>query len=95
MNQYIAQRLRPFVSYYQDDWDEWLPILNFAAAALPSDSTGLSPFLVERGYKPRMSFDWMKASLPQTLQIDRQEAQQLVRRMEQIWELAKSNMQIA
>ncbi|KAK9649268.1 hypothetical protein HCH54_010284 [Aspergillus fumigatus] len=95
MNQYIAQRLRPFVSYYQDDWDEWLPILNFAAAALPSDSTGLSPFLVERGYEPRTSFDWTKASSPQTLQIDRQEAQQLVRRMEQIWELAKSNMQTA
>jgi hypothetical protein len=29
MNQYMAQQLWPFVSYYQDDWSEWLPIINF------------------------------------------------------------------
>ena len=30
VNQYIDQRLRPFVSYYQDDWDELLLIVDFA-----------------------------------------------------------------
>jgi hypothetical protein len=58
VNQYIAQRLRPFVSYYQDDWSEYLAIVDFAFAALPQETTGLSPFFVERGYEPRVSFDW-------------------------------------
>ncbi|KAJ5396746.1 Retrovirus polyprotein [Penicillium cosmopolitanum] len=30
-NQYMAQRLRPFVNYYQDDWSEYLPMIDFAA----------------------------------------------------------------
>lgn len=64
MNQFIAQPLRPFINYYQDDWPQWLPMLSLAAAVLPSDSTGLSPFFVERGFEPRMSFDWAGASDP-------------------------------
>ena len=57
-NQYLSQRLRPFVNHFQDDWSEWVPIVDFATAALPQDSTGLSPFMVEKGFQPRMSFDW-------------------------------------
>ena len=30
MNQYLQLRLRPFVNYYQDDWDELLPIVDHA-----------------------------------------------------------------
>jgi transposase InsO family protein len=30
INQYIDQRLRPFVNYYQDDWTEFLLIINYA-----------------------------------------------------------------
>jgi transposase InsO family protein len=48
-NQYMAQRLRPFVSYHQDDWSEYLSMIDFAAAALPQEKTGVSPFFVERG----------------------------------------------
>jgi transposase InsO family protein len=95
MNQYIAQRLRPYVDYYQQDWDEWLPMLNFAAAALPHDSTGVSPFLMERGFEPRTSFDWKDASPPVNLKIDRQAAQALAHRMEEIWKHAKANMEHA
>ena len=36
MNQYIALRLRPFIDYYQDDWSEWLPMIDFAAACSSS-----------------------------------------------------------
>jgi hypothetical protein len=57
MNQWIAQQLQLFINHYQDDWDQWLSILNFAAAALPSESTGVSPFFVERGFEPRTSFN--------------------------------------
>ena len=57
-NQYMAQRLRPFVNYHQDDWSDYLAMVDFAFAALPQETTGASPFFVERGYKPRVSFDW-------------------------------------
>jgi hypothetical protein len=33
-----------------------LPMVDFAAAVLPSESTGLLPFMVDRGYEPRTSF---------------------------------------
>lgn len=48
------------MNHYQDDWSEWLPIIDFAAAALPQDSPGLSPFMIEKGFQPRMSFDWKR-----------------------------------
>ena len=57
INQYLDQRLRPFINYHQDNWSDLLPIMDFAQAALPHDSTGLTPFYIEFGYKPRTSFD--------------------------------------
>ena len=57
-NQYINQQLCPFVNYYQDNWSELIHIVDFTAATLPHDSTGLSSFMVEMGYKPHTSFDW-------------------------------------
>jgi len=57
-NQYLDQRLRPFVNYFQDDWDELLPLVDYAQATLPHDSTGYAPIQLELGYLPRTSFDW-------------------------------------
>ena len=56
-NQWLDQRLRPFVNHHQDNWPELVHLVDYAAAVLPHESTGMSPFMVERGYKPRMSFD--------------------------------------
>ncbi len=30
VNRYIQQRLRPFVSHYQDGWSDRLPVMDFA-----------------------------------------------------------------
>ena len=57
INQYIDQRLRPFMNYYQDDWSRWLPIIDFAHASLNYESIGQSPIIIEMGYKLRTSFD--------------------------------------
>jgi len=35
MNQYLDQRLRPFVNYYQDNWSELLPMMDYAQLTLP------------------------------------------------------------
>ena len=47
MNQYIAQRLRPFVNHYQDNWSDLLPMVDFAQGVLEQSSIGLTPFEVE------------------------------------------------
>lgn len=37
VNQHINMRLRPFMSHYQDNWSELLPLIDFAAATLTSE----------------------------------------------------------
>ena len=76
MNQYLDQRLRPFINYHQDDWSDLLPIMDYAQATLPHDSTGMSPFHLEYGYEPRTSFDWDRPQNPATLreQLNHDEA---------------------
>lgn len=97
-NQHISQRLRPFVNHYQDNWSELLPMMDFAAAALPQESTGLSPFQVEFGYEPRTSFDWeprVREPVPATERLNREQAQQMARRMEEVWKFAATSMERA
>jgi hypothetical protein len=96
VNQYMAQRLRPFVSYYQDDWSEYLSMVDFAFASLPQETTGVSPFFVERGYEPRVSFDWKPAEasdwlsqiIPRQRTVSSQngEASEYTSKMQEIWE---------
>ena len=57
-NQYLDQRLRPFVNYFQDNWSELLPLVDYIQAMLLHNSTGYIPIQVEIGYLPCTSFDW-------------------------------------
>jgi hypothetical protein len=97
MNQYIATRLRPYVNHHQDDWDEWLPIIDHASAIAPNASTGVSPFLAANGYEPRTSFDWRPLSrgLGPGERMNRQAAQQVVKRMKEIWDSARTGIKAA
>ncbi|HEV7235588.1 MAG TPA: DDE-type integrase/transposase/recombinase, partial [Ktedonobacteraceae bacterium] len=94
VNQHITMRLRPFISYYQDNWSELLPLMDHAAAILPHESTGLSPFMVDRGFEPRTSFDWkpIPENLAAPARMDRQTAINKAKRMEEIWKHARENM---
>ena len=80
MNQYIDQRLCPFINYYQDNWSELLPMMDYAQATLPHESTGLSLFQIEFGYEPCTSFDWKQPTEPASPRerLNREEAQQYV-----------------
>ena len=84
-NQWIDQRLRPFVNAFQDDWSRLIHAVDYAAAALPHDSTGLSPFQVELGYQPRMDIDWERPqdNIPVSEHISRarQDAQAHIKRI--------------
>jgi transposase InsO family protein len=97
MNQYIDQRLRPFVNYYQDNWSELLPMIDYAQATVPHESTGLSPFQVEFGYEPRTSFDWKEPASSGSARerLSQEEAHQLAGRMHSAWETARKIMEKA
>jgi transposase InsO family protein len=99
MNQWIDQRLRPFVNYYQDNWSELIPIMDYAQATLPQDSTTLPPIQVELGYVPRTSFDWSRPVTDEPVsvrkQLSRDEAIQFARRMHGAWEVARKGIQKA
>lgn len=93
MNQYLDQRLRPFVNYYQDNWSELLPVMDYAQLTMPHDSIGMSPFELLNAYPPRTSFDWKK---PRTTtpreKLNREEAQRIVRTLQEVWERARTFM---
>ena len=95
-NQYINQQLCPFVNYYQDNWLELIHIVDFAATALPHDSTGLSSFMVEMGYKPCTSFDWeCPMDLVDVLDVIHKahaDAEARVKGIHDAWEWCRTNM---
>ena len=94
INQHIVNRLRPFINHHQDDWGELLPMIDFAAAALPSETTGLTPFFIDCGYEPRTSFDWkpIERGTPRDERLSMEQAQANAKTMEQIWEEAKTSI---
>lgn len=98
LNQYIDQRLRPFVNHFQDDWSDLLPCIDFAQAILPHSSTGYAPYELELGHKPRLHFDWeertRQASTPRET-LTRREAQAFASRTHKAVEWARKNLAIA
>jgi transposase InsO family protein len=96
-NQYLDQRLRPFVNHYKDNWSELLPMMDFASAMLVHESTGVTPFMADCGYEPRTSFDWqsLKKKIPRTEKLNREDARARVKSMQEVWEWIKQNLQRA
>jgi transposase InsO family protein/predicted aspartyl protease len=93
MNRYIDQRLRPFVSYYQDNWSELIPIMDRAQMTLPHTSIGMTPYQLKFGLEPRNSWDW-KSPKPATPieKLNISDAVSLARRMHDGWRIAEDNM---
>ena len=95
-NQWIDQRLRPFVNAFQDNWSTLIHAVDYATAVLPHDSTGLSPFMVELGYQPRMEIDWNQPKDPvlvsEHIQKARQDAQAHIKRVHEVWDWCRTAM---
>ena len=50
--------MRLFINYYQDNWSELLPIINYTQFTLPYDSIGMLLFKLLYRYIPQTSFNW-------------------------------------
>jgi hypothetical protein len=97
MNKYIDQRLRPFVSYYQDNWSDLLPMIDRAQISLPHSAIGMAPYQLLFGSEPRQSWNW-NSPIPAKSAADKlshHEALALASRMHEAWKLAKENMEKA
>ncbi len=49
--------LRAFVNWEQDNWAKLLPMAEFAYNNVKNTSTGHTPFELNYGYHPRVSFE--------------------------------------
>ncbi|KAL5512841.1 hypothetical protein ACEPAH_3239 [Sanghuangporus vaninii] len=56
VNQEMEQLLRCYSSLQQDDWDEHLPMAEFAYNSRTHSSTGKTPFEVIYGFQPEIGF---------------------------------------
>jgi transposase InsO family protein len=57
VNRVLQDMLRHYVSATQDDWDEYLSVVEFAINNSDHASTGASPFMLNYGRAPRTPFD--------------------------------------
>jgi hypothetical protein len=53
VNQNIEQYLQVFTNFLQDDWADWLTLVEFNHNDQVSKTTGFSPFFVTMGFHPR------------------------------------------
>ena len=54
-NQTLEQYIRVYCNYQQDNWDELLPLAEFAYNNTPSATTGITPFFTNKGYHPNLT----------------------------------------
>jgi transposase InsO family protein len=93
MNQYLDQRLRPFVNYYQDNWSDLLPMMDYAQLTLPHSSIGMSPYELLNGYLPRTSFDWKTPAVATAQEkLSQTKAREVATRMQGAIQRAKEIM---
>jgi transposase InsO family protein len=95
-NQDMERYLRSYCNYMQDDWSTWLSMAEFADNNAQSSATQMTPFFLNKGFHPRMSFD-TDPTKPTTsrerLQIER--AKDIAAHMETALETAKRALQDA
>jgi hypothetical protein len=60
----VEQYLWQFMNFRQDDWADWLPLAEFAANNVISETTGVSPFFANYGFHPKLGVEPMKPCPP-------------------------------
>lgn len=65
MNRVLEETLRHYISPNQDDWDDHLPLIEFAINNSKQRSTGVSPFSLNGAKQPRVPIDLhLKSKVP-------------------------------
>ena len=92
-NQEVKTELWLYVNHLQDNWVRWLPIIKFTDNNAVNKSTEMTPFYLNKGFSPCMSFspDIMKAATVQEkLQIH--SATEITKTMDRILSVTHNNL---
>ena len=97
INQYLDQRLRPFINYFQDNQSKLLPLIDYTQVTLPHNSTGFAPIQLEMGYLLYISFNQKRPEEPQTIckKLSYSKAQQYAKCLEEAQTVAYKNLKKA
>lgn len=73
VNSEVEQYLRAFMNFHQDNWVQWLPLAEFAANNVISETTGVSPFFANYGFNPRLGTEPTKPCPPNLSQAQKRQ----------------------
>jgi len=80
----------------QDDWPRWLPMIEFANNNNRSASSFLTPFFLNKGFHPRISFCPDQISYETTKQrLNAAKAKDIAMQIEGLLEFAKRRLLIS
>jgi hypothetical protein len=92
-NQEMKRYLRVYVNHQQNDWVDWLSIIEYVSNAFILITTQVFSFLINYDFESRMSFDHV--SLKKNTSRDRVQRirnKKIVFIMKKIWEFVKTHM---
>jgi hypothetical protein len=90
-NRTLEQMLRHYVNHQQDDWDEWLPVMEFAYNSAEQSSIHMSPFYCDLGRQPRLPSTLVNGcDMHEVTMVDA--AARFLERMQTILEEAQASM---
>ena len=73
VNAGVEQYLRAFMNFHQDDWVDWLPLAEFAANNVVSETTGVSPFFANYGFHPQLGIEPTKPCPPNLSSVQKRQ----------------------
>ena len=90
-NQTVETALRIFGNFQQDDWSDWLPLIQYHPNSHVSNTTQFAPFDLWIGYTPRAHQPDRPSTMPEVqkkgeqLLDARKQAQESMSRVQQSW----------
>ena len=95
-NQDVETKLRAYCNEQQDNWADYIEMVEFADNNQESASTGMSPFFFNKGYHPRMSFTPDDTAYPTTRErLASRTAGSIAEHMQQSLEFGRQNLEAA
>jgi hypothetical protein len=95
MNQTLEEYLRHFGSYYQDDWDRYLPLAQAAIMTRDATSTGVSPFFTNHGFHPRTGTEIDIPAGTSTPRNPIEAAQSVIAKLKSVQDFTQTSMTFA
>jgi len=88
-NQSIIALLKAFAELIGKDWDQYLPVLEFAFNNTPNSSSGFSPFEINNGFSPLLPSDLISGTV---ISVGLEDVNNILQKMEA---MVKENLTLA